>query len=146
MVADLTGMAMSNASLLDEATAAAEAMSMCYSLNRNMTKKKFLIDSDCHPQNIALVQTRGGTVLFLLLYLIPLTLGAYSDALGLTIVVGDVNAFDFSGASDFCGVMIQYPGSSGAAKDWSALIQVRRIDFLSHVRAWPNLNAEGARR
>ena len=44
------GMAMSNASLLDEATAAAEAMSMCFSLNKNMTKKKFFADERCHPQ------------------------------------------------------------------------------------------------
>jgi glycine dehydrogenase len=51
-------MALSNASLLDEATAAAEAMSMCYSL-KNMKKKKFFVDVNCHPQNIALVKTRG---------------------------------------------------------------------------------------
>ena len=50
MVADLTGMAMSNASLLDEATAAAEAMSMCFSLNKNMSKKRFFSDVNCHPQ------------------------------------------------------------------------------------------------
>jgi glycine cleavage system pyridoxal-binding protein P len=51
-------MALSNASLLDESTAAAEAMSMCYSL-KNMKKKKFFVDVNCHPQNIALVKTRG---------------------------------------------------------------------------------------
>lgn len=51
-------MALANASLLDEATAAAEAMSMCYSL-KNMKKKRFFVDNRCHPQNIALVQTRG---------------------------------------------------------------------------------------
>lgn len=58
MVTDLTGMALSNASLLDEATAAAEAMSMCFSL-QNQKRKLFFVDENCHPQNIALVQTRG---------------------------------------------------------------------------------------
>lgn len=57
MVADLTGMAMSNASLLDEATAAAEAMSMCYGL-KNGKKKKFFVSEDAHPQNIQLIKTR----------------------------------------------------------------------------------------
>ena len=58
MVTDLTGMALSNASLLDEATAAAEAMTMCYSL-KNGKKAKFFVDERCNPQNIALAQTRG---------------------------------------------------------------------------------------
>lgn len=58
MVTDLTGMKMSNASLLDESTAGAEAMSMCYSL-KNQKKKSFFVDENCHPQNIALAQTRG---------------------------------------------------------------------------------------
>lgn len=58
MVTDLTGMALSNASLLDEATAAAEAMSMCYSL-KNGKKNKFFVDNQCNPQNIELVRTRG---------------------------------------------------------------------------------------
>jgi glycine cleavage system pyridoxal-binding protein P len=49
---------MSNASLLDESTAGAEAMSMCYSL-KNQKKKSFFVDENCHPQNIALAQTRG---------------------------------------------------------------------------------------
>lgn len=57
MVADLTGMAMSNASLLDEATAAAEAMSMCFGL-KNGKKKKFFVSQDAHPQNIQLIKTR----------------------------------------------------------------------------------------
>jgi glycine dehydrogenase len=51
-------MALSNASLLDEATAAAEAMSMCYSL-KNQKKTLFLVDKNCHPQVISVVQTRG---------------------------------------------------------------------------------------
>ena len=99
MVTDLTGMALSNASLLDEATAAAEAMTMCYSL-KNQKKNKFYVDSSCHPQNIALAKTRG-------------------EALGMEIVVGPVEAIDFSKA-DFCGVMVQYPNTYGGAYDWSS--------------------------
>lgn len=82
----LTGMKMSNASLLDESTAGAEAMSMCYSL-KNQKKKSFFVDENCHPQNIALAQTRG-------------------DALGMNVVVGAAENMDLSGG-DFCGVMVQ---------------------------------------
>ncbi len=93
MVTDLTGMALSNASLLDEATAAAEAMSMCFTL-KNQKKRNFFVDNRCHPQNIALVQTRG-------------------EALGLKIVVGDVEKDLHLGGKDFCGVMVQYPDTYG---------------------------------
>ncbi len=86
-------MALSNASLLDESTAAAEAMSMCYNLNKNGTKNKFFVSDSCHPQNIALIQTRG-------------------DALGLSIEVGDIHQVDLS-KKDYCGVMIQYPDTYG---------------------------------
>lgn len=100
MIADLTGFPLSNSSLLDEATAAAEAMSMCYSLN-NQKKKRFFVDVNCHPQNIALVQTRG-------------------TALGMTIEVGDVHSKDLDmSASDYCGVLVQYPDTYGGYGDWS---------------------------
>eukprot|EP00752_Nemacystus_decipiens_P012371 g10965.t1 len=92
MVADLTGMDMSNASLLDEATAAAEAMSMCNGL-KNGKRKKFFVAEDCHPQTIALVQTRG-------------------SAIGLDIVVGDPTTADFS-SKDYSGALIQYPNTFG---------------------------------
>lgn len=93
MVTDLTGMALSNASLLDEATAAAEAMSMCFSL-KNFKKKKFFVDQNCNPQNIDLARTRGA-------------------ALGMTIEVGSVEKdLDLSG-KDYCGVMVQYPDTYG---------------------------------
>lgn len=99
MVTDLTGMALSNASLLDEATAAAEAMSMCYSL-KNMKKRKFFVDSNCFPQNIALVQTRG-------------------EALGLEVVVGKIDNIPDLASKQYCGVLVQYPDTNGHIKDYS---------------------------
>jgi glycine dehydrogenase len=101
MVTDLTGMALSNASLLDEATAAAEAMSMCFSL-QNQKRKKYFVDENCHPQNIALVFTRG-------------------EALGLHIIVGKSGNIDFT-TNEFCGAMIQYPNTYGIAEDWSSFV------------------------
>jgi glycine dehydrogenase len=101
MVADLTGMDMSNASLLDEATAAAEAMSLTYGL-ANQKRKKFFVSHDTHPQSIALIQTRGG-------------------AIGLDIVVGKPEDVDFKG-DDFCGALVQYPTTYGNAEDYSAFI------------------------
>lgn len=93
MVTDLTALPLANASLLDESTAAAEAMAMCYSL-QNQKKTKFFVDERCHPQNIALVRTRG-------------------DALGMEVQVGKVHKdLDLSG-NDFCGVMVQYPDTYG---------------------------------
>ena len=102
MVSELTGMALSNASLLDESTAAAEAMSMCFSL-KNQKKKKFFVSDKCHPQNIALVQTRG-------------------EALGMSIIVGPAESSDFS-SNEFCGAMIQYPDTYGGVHDWSPFVE-----------------------
>jgi glycine dehydrogenase len=100
MVCDLTGMSMSNASLLDEATAAAEAMSMAYNL-KNQKKKKIFIDQGCHPQNIALVQTRA-------------------EPLGIEVIVGDVkNAQSQFDTGDFFGAIVQYPNTYGEIGDWS---------------------------
>src|SRR5439155_2468267 len=59
MVADLTALPLANSSLLDEATAAAEAMSMCRAIVANESKKTFFVADDCHPQTIAVVQTRA---------------------------------------------------------------------------------------
>ncbi len=56
MVADMTGLDIANASLLDEATACAEAMGLCYRHNK---RRKFYVDDRCHPQNIAVVETRA---------------------------------------------------------------------------------------
>src|ERR1044072_3399402 len=75
MVSDLTGMEISNASLLDEATAAAEAMHMCYAIKGDETKA-FFVSEDCHPQTIAVVQTRA-------------------EPLGIEIILGNHQEFRF---------------------------------------------------
>eukprot|EP00877_Chromochloris_zofingiensis_P000850 jgi/Chrzof1/10766/Cz05g11130.t1 len=100
MVCDLTGMQISNASLLDEATAAAEAMTMCSALARGK-KPKFLVSSKCHPQTLAVCQTRA-------------------DGLGLEAVLSDEDKFVFG--KDVCGVLIQYPATDGSIHDYKALV------------------------
>ena len=98
MITDLTGMPMSNASLLDEGTAAAEAMAMCMSINRGK-KSKFLISELCHPQTIDVCLTRA-------------------DGLGIEAVVGDHKTFDYS-KKDVCGVLFQYPATDGQLLDYT---------------------------
>jgi len=88
MVTDLTGMSIANASLLDEGTAAAEAMIMCWAAT-NRKKSVFFIDENCHPQTIACVQTRA-------------------EAFNIEVVVGDHRAFDFESIKGgMAGVLIQ---------------------------------------
>ncbi|KAK9819612.1 hypothetical protein WJX72_000294 [[Myrmecia] bisecta] len=99
MVADLTGMPMSNASLLDEATAAAEAMTMCSAIARGK-KPKFLVSDKCHPQTIAVCQSRA-------------------DGLGLEVVVSDEAAFKLD--KDVSGILLQYPATDGSVRDYKAL-------------------------
>jgi glycine dehydrogenase len=95
MVCDLVGLDIANASMLDESTAAAEAMTLC----RRSTKHRgsaFLVDADCHPQTIAVVATRA-------------------EALGIEVVVGD--PFADGVPDDAFAVLVQHPGSSGAVRD-----------------------------
>ncbi|WVZ91545.1 hypothetical protein U9M48_037701 [Paspalum notatum var. saurae] len=103
MVADLTALPMSNASLLDEATAAAEAMAMCSAILRGKKKKTFLIDSSCHPQTIDVCQTRAA-------------------GFGINVLVADAKGFDYSGG-DVCGVLVQYPGTEGEVLDYAQLVK-----------------------
>jgi len=101
MVMDLTGMELANASLLDEATAAAEAMSMC----RRISKKGsgvYVVDRDCHPQTIAVIETRA-------------------RHMGVEVVVGDPE--EALAEHDPFGVLVQYPGSSGAVRDVEAIVR-----------------------
>ena len=103
MVCDLTGLDISNASLLDEATACAEAMTLCRRVKEaDAERNTFWIASDCHPQNIDLVRTRA-------------------EALGLQVVVGDWKQPSFG--DEVFGVLVQYPGTSGEVGDYSTLVQ-----------------------
>ena len=98
MVMDLTAMEIANASLLDEGTAAAEAMTMSHLARGGNGKETYFIDADCHPQTIDVVQTRA-------------------RVRGTTVVVGDWRTFDFGGSGVF-GALIQYPTTDGAVHDY----------------------------
>lgn len=103
MIADLTGLPLAGASLLDEATAAAEAMAMCLSLS-NHKKKGFFASDECHPQTLALLQTRA-------------------KGLGIELTVGPISEISFdSGEGGLCGVLVQYPTSDGRIEDYSELV------------------------
>jgi glycine dehydrogenase len=97
LVVDLTGLPMAVASLLDESTAAAEAMQMCFALKGKKGKKnKFFVSQDVHPQTIGLIQTRA-------------------VAIGIEVIVGDHSKADFS-KKDYCGTLIQYPNTYGSVE------------------------------
>lgn len=105
MVIDLTGMEIANASLLDEGTAAAEAMHLLHA-SRKASKKnaeKFFVDQNTFPQTIDVLRTRSAPI-------------------GVELVVGDIATLDVTDANLF-GVLVQYPDSNGAVKDHSAFIQ-----------------------
>ncbi|KAI3661172.1 hypothetical protein MP638_005609 [Amoeboaphelidium occidentale] len=98
MVTDLTGMSIANASLLDEGTAAAEAMLMCFSALKR-ARKLFVVDLDVHPQTIACIKGRA-------------------EGFGIKVVVGNVADFDFEANKDqLCGVLLQYPTTDGRILD-----------------------------
>ena len=101
MVCDLTKMEIANASLLDEATACAEAMTLSHRVRGKGGRNKFLVAETCHPQNIALVQTRA-------------------EPLGIEVEVGPVDKFEF--AENVFGILLQYPDTNGIAGDYSELI------------------------
>jgi len=101
MITDLTGLEIANASLLDEATAAAEAMHLCHAIADGSKRHRFFVSADCHPQTIAVVQTRA-------------------KPLGIEIVVGNHRSIDW--ASAFFGVLIQYPDTNGTIHDYRSLV------------------------
>jgi glycine cleavage system P protein (glycine dehydrogenase) len=100
MVADLTGLAIANASLLDEATAAAEAMTMCHALKEG--RNIFLVSETCHPQTVEVVQTRA-------------------RALGIEVKIGPHQQFQFN--DKVFGVLVQYPDTFGAIHDYTGLVE-----------------------
>jgi glycine dehydrogenase len=99
MICDLTGLEIANASLLDEATAAAEAMTMAQRVAKSKAKA-FFVDQDCHPQNIAVIQTRAAP-------------------LGIEVIVGNPDEIDAEAV--FAGIF-QYPGTYGHVRDFSDMI------------------------
>jgi len=102
MVLDLTGLDLANASLLDEATAAAEAMTLCKRMSKAKRANVFLVDEELHPQTISVIQTRA-------------------EPLGYEVIVGDVEAL--LDQHEAFGAVVQYPGTSGVVRDFSALIE-----------------------
>src|SRR6184192_1455901 len=100
MIMDLAALDIANASLLDEATAAAEAMSLCHAAVPN--RKTFFVADNCHPQTIAVVQTRA-------------------KPHGIEIKIGDYSRFKFDDA--IFGALVQYPATDGAIYDYAAFVR-----------------------
>jgi glycine dehydrogenase len=100
-VSDLTAMPLANASLLDEATAAAEAMAMAHRLIGE-SRHTFFVAANCHPQTIAVLHTRA-------------------EALGLEIVVGDPDTHDLAALRPF-GALLQYPDTDGRIRDLAPVV------------------------
>ena len=103
MVADLTGLPVAGASLLDEGTAAAEAMTLARRSSKAPSGAVFVVDADVLPQTIAVVQTRA-------------------EPLGIPVVVADVHA-DGLPEGDLFGLLLQYPGARGAVRDCTPLVE-----------------------
>ena len=104
MVTDLCAMGMANASLLDEGTAAAEAMTLLRRINRKAPDDRFIVDADTHPQTIDVVATRA-------------------EPLGIEIVIADLDEANIEELADGAfGVLVSYPGSSGRIGDLSGII------------------------
>ncbi len=101
MVAELTAMDLANASLLDEPTAAAEAMTLMHRAVRGRRGDRFVIDANCHPQTIAVVATRA-------------------EPIGLEVTIADPADADLDGVY---GMLVQYPGTTGAICDLAAVIE-----------------------
>lgn len=102
MVADLTALPLANASLLDEATAAAEAMSMCRALS-TLQGRTFFVAEDCHPQIIGVLQTRA-------------------KPLNISITIGNPDTLNFSNDETF-GILLSYPSTDGTLRSYEALVQ-----------------------
>src|SRR5260221_7885546 len=101
MITELTGLEIANASLLDEASAAAEAMHLCHAVAEGPKRHQFFVSADCHPQTIAVVQTRA-------------------KPLGIEVLVGDHRLIDWS--RGFFGVLVQYPDTNGTIHDYRSLV------------------------
>ncbi|QEY64264.1 aminomethyl-transferring glycine dehydrogenase [Metapseudomonas lalkuanensis] len=102
LVSDLTGMEIANASLLDEGTAAAEAMTFCKRLAKNKRSNAFFASRYCHPQTLDVLRTRA-------------------EPLGIEVVIGDEHEID--DASAYFGALLQYPATDGDIFDYRELVE-----------------------
>ncbi|WP_422418341.1 aminomethyl-transferring glycine dehydrogenase [Pseudomonas sp. GZD-222] len=103
LISDLTGMQIANASLLDEATAGAEAMTFCKRLASNKAAA-FFVSRQCHPQTLDVLRTRA-------------------EPLGIEVVIGDESRLMEEGVDGYFGLLLQYPASTGDIADHRALVQ-----------------------
>lgn len=131
MVTDLTGMELANASLLDESTAAAEAMGLLFAVREREQKKnnvsKFFVSEEVLPQTISLLKTRA----------IPLDI---------ELVIGNHEEFNFS--KDFFGALLQYPGKSGQVYDYAGFVEQAKsadikVAVAADILSLVNLRAPG---
>ena len=107
MIADLTALPLAGASLLDEATAAAEAMTMCCAVSGHR-KKGFFASDTCHPQTLALLKTRA-------------------TGLGIDLIIGPTSEIDFDyGDGGLCGILLQYPTTDGTLNDYSSIAEAAK--------------------
>jgi len=125
LVSDLTGLPIANASLLDEATAAAEAMALCFAATGRDEGKAFFVSETCHPQSIALLKTRA-------------------EPLGIRVIVGNHRTFTFD--TPIFASLVQYPATDGVIDDFQAFhdkvksfgaLTVVASDLLSLVTLTP---------
>src|SRR5437763_1387413 len=100
MIIDLTALDIANASMLDEATAAAEAMALCHAVVSD--RRTFFVDAQCHPQTVAVVQTRA-------------------KPLGIDVNIGDYSRLKFD--STVFGALVQYPATDGAIYDYTEFVR-----------------------
>lgn len=108
MVSDLTGLDVANASLLDEGTAAAEAMSLCWRHNK---RSKIYMSNCIHPQTVSVVKTR-------------------LEAFGVEIVSGPIQEANIE-SREYAGILIQYPDTYGDVKDFSEIAAVAKKNRVS---------------
>ncbi|MQT62239.1 glycine dehydrogenase (aminomethyl-transferring), partial [Pseudomonas sp. FSL R10-0056] len=102
LISDLSGLPIANASLLDEATAAAEAMTFCKRLSKNKTSHRFFASSHCHPQTLDVLRTRA-------------------EPLGIEVFVADER--ELTDVTAFFGALLQYPASNGDVFDYRELVE-----------------------
>jgi glycine dehydrogenase len=116
MIMELTAMPIANASLLDEGTAAAEAMALCYHHEVKKGATTIFVSQDCHPQTIEILNTRA-------------------EPLGIKVQVGDHTKFDVSANQDVFAVLLQYPTSSGQVFDYEQFVSTAKSNKVLTIMA-----------